>query len=412
MTSMRGTLNGRRAFVAARSVLLALLVVLIGASSLPTDAQTNNEIEEIRKERKAVQAQKAEQAAKVDVVNAELDVLLDALQVMQAEVNAQESRLNQAKSQLADRERELVDSIEEVGLKITEIADLEDQLALRAVASFVTQGDEASPLIESSDPTQAVRMQQLVDEATKTDIEIGESLSAAKEDLEIVRAQARAAEADAELLKTQIDAQLIELEGVRDVQSALAEEANLRLDILLNRLAEIEEQDANLKSKEDKAVAREAARLAAELAKKRGPSGGGGAIPIPAPSEIVTVRGFRVHESIAGNVGRLIDDAAAAGITLGGWGWRDSSTQIRLRKAHCGTSNYAIYEMSASRCSPPTARPGSSMHERGLAIDFTYNGRTIGSRSSKAYKWLKDHAASYGFYNLPSEPWHWSTNGR
>jgi D-alanyl-D-alanine carboxypeptidase len=52
------------------------------------------------------------------------------------------------------------------------------------------------------------------------------------------------------------------------------------------------------------------------------------------------------------------------------------------------------------------------MHERGMAIDFTYNGRTIGSRSSKAYKWLKAHAASYGFYNLPSEPWHWSTNGR
>ena len=51
------------------------------------------------------------------------------------------------------------------------------------------------------------------------------------------------------------------------------------------------------------------------------------------------------------------------------------------------------------------------MHERGLAIDFTYAGRVIGSRSSPAYKWLAANTSRYGFYNLPSEPWHWSTNG-
>ena len=51
------------------------------------------------------------------------------------------------------------------------------------------------------------------------------------------------------------------------------------------------------------------------------------------------------------------------------------------------------------------------MHERGLAIDFTYNGSTIGSHSSPGYKWLASHASQYGLYNLASEPWHWSTNG-
>ncbi len=414
MKPMRTTFSNWRAVWTARSFFLALLVVLVGASVIPSDAQTNEEIESIRKERKEVQAEKAEQAKKVDAASAELDVLLDALQIMQAEVNDQEARLGEAKAQLAARERESSAAIEAVELKIIEIGDLEDQLASRAVSSFVASGEgETSPLLEASDPTQAARMQELVNGATKTDIEIAESLSAAQEDLEVNRAIARDAQAQAEELKVQIAAQLVELEEVRDVQAALSAEAEIRLDDLLNRLAEIEAQDQNLKSKEDKAVAAEAARIAAELAKKRqGSRGGGGRIPIPAPSEIVTVRGFRVHESISGNVDRMIGDAAAAGITLGGWGWRDNSTQIRLRKAHCGTSNYAIYEMSASRCRPPTARPGSSMHERGMAIDFTYNGRTIGSRSSKAYKWLKAHAASYGFYNLPSEPWHWSTNGR
>jgi LAS superfamily LD-carboxypeptidase LdcB len=52
------------------------------------------------------------------------------------------------------------------------------------------------------------------------------------------------------------------------------------------------------------------------------------------------------------------------------------------------------------------------MHEQGLALDFTYNGSLISSRSNPGFQWLAANAAGFGFYNLPSEPWHWSTNGR
>jgi LAS superfamily LD-carboxypeptidase LdcB len=79
--------------------------------------------------------------------------------------------------------------------------------------------------------------------------------------------------------------------------------------------------------------------------------------------------------------------------------------------AHCGTSDYAIYEMPSSQCSPPTARPGSSMHEQGLAVDFTCNGGGTVSSGDVCDGWLESNAATYGFYNLPSEPWHYSTNG-
>ncbi len=103
--------------------------------------------------------------------------------------------------------------------------------------------------------------------------------------------------------------------------------------------------------------------------------------------------------------------AEADGISLSGWGYRDPQRQIELRRQNCGTSDYAVYQMSPSQCSPPTARPGQSNHERGLAVDFTYGGRTIQSRSSPAFQWLAANAARYGFYNLPSEPWHWSVNG-
>ena len=52
------------------------------------------------------------------------------------------------------------------------------------------------------------------------------------------------------------------------------------------------------------------------------------------------------------------------------------------------------------------------LNEKGLAVDFTYGGRVISSRDSPAFQWLAAHAAGYGFYNLPSEPWHWSSNGQ
>jgi D-alanyl-D-alanine carboxypeptidase len=51
------------------------------------------------------------------------------------------------------------------------------------------------------------------------------------------------------------------------------------------------------------------------------------------------------------------------------------------------------------------------MHEQGLAIDFTCSGALINSRTGPCWNWLATYAADYGFYNLPSEPWHWSVNG-
>ena len=112
------------------------------------------------------------------------------------------------------------------------------------------------------------------------------------------------------------------------------------------------------------------------------------------------------------NVRQLLADAAAAGVDLAGGGYRDPAQQIAVRRNNCGTSYYAIYEMRSSQCRPPTARPGSSQHEQGKAIDFTHNGNLIRSRSGAGWNWLNANANKYGLYNLPSEPWHWSVNGR
>ena len=127
---------------------------------------------------------------------------------------------------------------------------------------------------------------------------------------------------------------------------------------------------------------------------------------------LTRVQGIEVNTLIASQLDALLTDARADGIVLGGGGYLSNSAQIALRRAHCGPTPYDIYDKPSSQCHPPTARPGRSMHELGLAIDFTYGGRVIGSRQSPGYRWLAEHAEAYGFYNLPSEPWHWSVNGR
>jgi LAS superfamily LD-carboxypeptidase LdcB len=133
--------------------------------------------------------------------------------------------------------------------------------------------------------------------------------------------------------------------------------------------------------------------------------------PGPPAPPLATTHGITVAASIVSQLGAMLDAATADGLHFTGSGYRDYSSQVALRRQNCGPTDYDIYERPASECTPPTARPGYSMHEQGLAIDFAEGGSVLTSHSDPGWVWLKAHAASYGFYNLDSEAWHWSTNG-
>ena len=123
--------------------------------------------------------------------------------------------------------------------------------------------------------------------------------------------------------------------------------------------------------------------------------------------DLVTVEGIVVNVEIADALEGLIESAREDGVQLNGWGWRSNERQIELRIQNCEDP----WETPSSECSPPTARPGHSRHELGLAIDFHIEGRVI-TRLDPAFVWLEQHAGIYGLFNLPSEPWHWSVDGR
>jgi len=82
-------------------------------------------------------------------------------------------------------------------------------------------------------------------------------------------------------------------------------------------------------------------------------------------------------------------------------GRRTEAMQIELRRAHCGTSQFDIYEKASGQCNPPTARPGMSKHQSGEAADMT------GSK-----EWMAQVLRPYGVTRpVSGEDWHFEYKG-
>jgi len=127
---------------------------------------------------------------------------------------------------------------------------------------------------------------------------------------------------------------------------------------------------------------------------------------------------INVCRSIAGKLMNLINAAKAnnPSISLSGYGSRKTSKQQALRVQN----NCADPKIPSTSCHPnAVARPGFSNHEKGLAVDFTCNGKSMLSDKTNTnnicYKWLVANASEFGFKNdfdTLKETWHWSTTGR
>ena len=395
-----------------RLLLGAAVAILVASAAFPSSADLTDEIEELKEQQAEVKKEREAKARSIDAATAEANDLAAALGVLNGRVNEQEETLAAASERLAQAERRYALATQATVNKIAEIENLKIRVSNRAISAFVDQNLGSTPVLENTAPNQAVRKKTLVESITNREVDAAEQLRAAREDLALEQARADQAAGEAADLRADIAEELDELEVARDEQARLADEAESRLEAQLAEAAVLAERDKEMASRLD-GLNKELARQAALARARNNPAPSSQSNPkFPSADEIVNIQGFWVHIDVADELDAMLDAARAANIELGGWGYRDHAAQIRLRKSHCGTSNWAIYHKPSSTCRPPTARPGQSQHELGKAIDFTYNGRTIGSRSSPAFKWLAANAAQYGFYNLPSEPWHWSVNGR
>jgi hypothetical protein len=317
--------------------------------------------------------------------------LSDALSTLDLWMAVQTRQLEHTEAELAAAQAASERAIAAETLKAAEVTDLEDLMATMAVNAYVNPptNDYIATLRSSAAPADAARLTVYLDVKAQRDTDLVQRLRRAREQLGRLRERTLATERRAYAARDDAAATLVELQDTHVRYAELLDEVRARRGGATHESALVA---LDLRRSND--------RLAAEAA-------GGRVAGVP----LTNVGGINVHRSIAGQVELMLAAAEADGVRLGGGGFRTHAEQIHLRRVHCGDDHYAIYEMPANECSPPTARPGNSMHEVGLAIDFTYNGVTIGSRANPGYRWLADHAHLYGFHNLESEPWHWSVNG-
>ena len=428
MMTARGTsTRGRWRLLASTAVGVVCLL----AGSLPSAAQSADH-------------DHSHDSDEVDVLTATREEVRQAL----ARLDERYAEQRQVVEQAEQTAREAADEVERAEARVA-LAEHEVEQARETVARYAVEAYMRPPaqdslrvlsVTQADDAAYASSVIEIMTEERYrvVDVLVGKRVAADKE-----RAKAKQASQRAKEAASAAQSELVSLDRIRAQQRELAASLDDRLDAALAEsaaLAAVDEEMSEELAAQELAL-RDAgpasAPSAAPVADRpsppttrpsatttrppttRPPSGGGSGTTVPPSSgsgivtwaDVTSVGGIWVHTSIANNLRNLLNAATAAGFNLDGGGYRDPASQIETRRNNCGPTYYDIYEKPSSQCSPPTARPGRSMHEQGRAIDFRSNGSLITSRSNPAFVWLKNNAARYGFYNLPSEPWHWSTNG-
>jgi peptidoglycan hydrolase CwlO-like protein len=382
-------------------ILMALvaMLTLIPADAAPKKTDAKTQRDEVRK-------QKVQVASQLDKLNATDDELQDALDVLDANLRIEEAALENAQAEVDRATGEAAEIQQQQAATQAELERMEQQVKDVAVAAYAKPPLEDDLLsLDSSDLNEAVRKQALLGIVNSNNLDITEQIKGKKAELSDLEQERLDALARAEAARSEVQGRHDEVAQAQAQQQVAVDALDARIDRLLNEAASLESQDKAL-SKQMEEDARKAAEAAAKARRSKTSTGSGPSGPV----SLTSVRGITVATSIAGKLEALLNDADGDGIHLGGSGYRDSSAQVALRRAHCGSSNYDIYDKPAFQCSPPTARPGTSNHERGLAIDFTAGGAIL-TRGSAGFRWLQSNAGKYGFKNLPSEPWHWSVDG-
>ena len=338
---------------------------------------------------------------------AEVEELEAALAAAKANVDGQQAAVDASVRAVLDAEAATV----EADRAIAELEDRQERTRIElrdaVIDSYVSfQGfDDLDALGE--DPWQSSRAETLADIGTGNSFEVLDELRTIAAELDFQREVAQQARIDAAANRDAMEERLRELAAASALEETLLLGALARQERRLGEAAALAQLEASLSEE----IRVEEQRIADAIASRLPPGGGSVTIPDGADVELVSVNGIVVNALVEENVRGILTTMSARGFNLSGGGYRSIESQIRLRRANCGTSDYAIWQMPASQCRPPTARPGLSQHELGLAIDFTVNNRVIRCRDCDVFRALSEVAPEFGFFNLPSEPWHWSTTG-
>lgn len=336
-----------------------------------------------------------------------------------------------ADDDVAASEDELADARRRVELAEDALTQADDDIAaarkvmhLRIRELYIGGGhlSQSELVLGVDDINMVLRVAHMVEAAVDQDVATVDALALAKSVRQDRLAAASAAQAAAETVEVRVAEAQQRAEDAQHRATEAALEADRTAERLRRQSEQLTEESERVSEPRLELETRlQAARSALEAALSGG-SGNGeatgdlGLVTVWADrGDGVLVGGITVSVLIGQQLQDLLEAAAADGVVLGGSGYRTPKTTERLRQVN-GCPD--IYTSPASTCRVPTAIPGRSMHERGLAVDFSYQGRTLcfptGPRSCRGnpgFDWLADNAARFGLKGSSVEAWHWSTNG-
>lgn len=123
--------------------------------------------------------------------------------------------------------------------------------------------------------------------------------------------------------------------------------------------------------------------------------------------DLFGIEGKQVNKLIYFQTKQLLKDARANNLPLSLTStFRPCAEQAQLHSQNCLSDSTPI-----ESCTPPTERPGNSLHNYGMAVDFKCDGYPIFG-SSPCYTWMQENAPKVKLKQRPSEPWHWSLTGQ
>ena len=226
------------------ALLLILSVVAMMATAVL--AQSDDRIDDIRRQREQLARDAAEVASQVDALIADDDALMAALEDLDGYIGLQQTRIGAAQAAIAAAEAEAEAARAEADWLVDDLAAIRDRLRQRAIAAYVQPSVDGFDQLSSDTLNDGAVRMFLLDLAIGNELEIADELRTAEAQLEVVRrrAVARAEEADRERQAQQ--QRLADLEEARAAAVELRAEIQSRIDEWELVSGEIEQSDEEM----------------------------------------------------------------------------------------------------------------------------------------------------------------------
>jgi murein DD-endopeptidase MepM/ murein hydrolase activator NlpD len=218
----------------AKALFLLLVAALVCGLVAPVGAAGSSDP---RVQRDRARARKAQLARELDTLNASEKELLDAAAALDDQVLAQAARVDAARQAVAAAELELQEAASSLAETKSLISQLQTQFVSRAVEEYISpRSQRLDDLVESDDLAATARKHALLDSVSSNDEDLLDELGAAREDYELAKAEAAAAQARASTRKAETESQLAKLENDRAHQRRMQQALTTRQKEVLSEI--------------------------------------------------------------------------------------------------------------------------------------------------------------------------------